>query len=78
MERLTLNISGMSCGHCVGRVRAALESTAGVRVEGVEIGSATVMYDPAKVTIPAIAEAVTNAGYDAQPGDTLQSRGSPI
>jgi copper chaperone len=67
MEPLTLNISGMSCGHCVGRVSSALKNVAGVEVENVKVGSADVSYDP-RVTSPAqIASAVQNAGYTAQP-----------
>lgn len=42
MEKLTMNISGMTCGHCVGQVTKALESLDGVEVEQVEVGSATV------------------------------------
>ena len=67
MERTTLNISGMSCGHCVGRVTRALASIGGIEVEDVKIGSATIGYDPAATSPARIAEVVTAAGYDAQP-----------
>jgi copper chaperone CopZ len=67
MKQLTLNISGMSCGHCVGRVTNALNSIAGVETEGVKIGSATVAYDPATTSPAQIAAAVADAGYQAQP-----------
>lgn len=42
MEMLTMNISGMTCGHCVGQVTKALESLDGVEVEQVKVGSAAV------------------------------------
>jgi copper chaperone len=67
MERLTLNISGMSCGHCVARVTGALQGLDGVDVQNVQIGAATVAYDPARTTAGQIERAVEDAGYDAQP-----------
>jgi copper chaperone len=66
MQDLTLDISGMSCTHCVGRVTKALENL-GVMVEKVSIGSATVAYDPTVTSPDAIAQAVESAGYLAQP-----------
>lgn len=67
MESLTLEVSGMSCGHCVGRVENALKSIAGVTVGNVSIGSATVSFDPHQASPSVIAGAVTEAGYPAQP-----------
>ena len=66
MERVTLEVQGMSCGHCVRAVDEALKSVAGVQVERVEIGSATVSYDPAKVTMGSLIDAVSDAGYEAK------------
>jgi copper chaperone len=63
MESLTLDISGMSCSHCVGRVSTALRNVAGVEVGDVKIGSATLSYDPAKASPDEIASAVSDAGY---------------
>jgi copper chaperone CopZ len=68
MERVTLAVQGMSCGHCVKAVDAALKGVEGVEVERVAIGSATVAYDPSKVTMGAIIDAVSDAGYEAQEG----------
>jgi copper chaperone len=64
MERTTLKIEGMSCGHCVAAVRAALTDVPGVEVERVDIGSAHVTYDPTRTDARAIAEAVRDAGYE--------------
>lgn len=63
MQKMTLEIGGMSCGHCVGAVKKALENVPGVKVEDVKIGRATVEYDPAKVQEPQIRDAVDDAGY---------------
>ena len=63
MERISLAITGMSCGHCVGAVRRALEGLDGVRVEQVAIGTATVAIDPARATADSITTAIEDAGY---------------
>jgi copper chaperone CopZ len=63
MEKLTLEIDGMSCGHCVGAVRRALEEMDGVQVESVRIGEASVQYDPRTVSSNAIASAIVDEGY---------------
>ncbi|MBI3791155.1 MAG: heavy-metal-associated domain-containing protein [Gemmatimonadetes bacterium] len=65
MTALTLNISGMSCGHCVGAVKQALAAVPGVQVDAVAIGTAVVQYDPATVTAERIAQAVADEGYPA-------------
>lgn len=67
MEQLTMNISGMTCSHCVGHVTKALSNLDGVKVEQVKIGSATVAYDPSRTSPDQLAQAVENAGYDVQP-----------
>lgn len=65
METLQLAIDGMSCGHCVKAVRAALEGLNDVEVVDVQIGAATVRYDGAHQRPEAIAAAVTDEGYAA-------------
>ena len=67
MEHLTLAIDGMSCSHCVAAVRGALEELDGVRAEEVQVGRATVAYDPAKANPREIVAAVDHAGYQAHP-----------
>ena len=63
MERITLKIDGMTCGHCVGAVTKALKSMDGVNLEQVSVGSATVAYDPAVTSEARITEAVEDQGY---------------
>lgn len=67
MTRTTLKVDGMSCGHCVAAVTRALEAMDGVRIEHVEIGTATVDHDAALTTSAQIIEAVSAAGYSASP-----------
>ena len=68
MKDLTLSISGMSCQHCVKAVLQALSSLPGVKPVRVDIGQALVTYDPALIHPDAIAEAITEEGYDVQNG----------
>ncbi len=65
MERLKLDIGGMSCEHCVNAVTKALSEVPGVTVEKVEIGSAEVVYEPSQVTEQSILDAVNDEGYEA-------------
>jgi copper chaperone CopZ len=66
MDNLKLEIQGMSCGHCVNAVRGALERLPGVQVEQVNIGSATLAYDPSRTTAGQIVDAVNDEGYTAE------------
>jgi copper chaperone len=65
MERLNLTIEGMTCEHCLRAVRGRLEHTAGVTVKDVQIGSATLDFDPAATNVDAIEEAIADEGYTA-------------
>ena len=63
MERVNLSISGMTCGHCVGRVEKALKAVDGLSVESINLSSAVVSIDPAKASTPKLVQAVADAGY---------------
>jgi copper chaperone CopZ len=67
MNRTTLKIEGMSCGHCVASVKKALAGLDGVTAENVSVGSATVAYNPAVASPEQIANAISDAGYSAAP-----------
>ncbi|MDB4885578.1 MAG: copper chaperone [Gemmatimonadetes bacterium] len=66
MERVTLNIDGMTCGHCVKTVGKAIRELAGVTIEEVKVGQATVAFDPATATSDQIAQAIEGQGYDVK------------
>lgn len=70
MDTKTISISGMSCGHCVTAVSKALAGVAGVVVEKVAIGSATVGVE-SEGALAAAESAITDAGYDVVKGRTL-------
>lgn len=75
MERVSVQIDGMSCGHCVAAVERALRALPGVDVEQVAVGSATVAYDPAVVSLDRIHAAVRAVGY-APRGGTAGTAGA--
>jgi P-type Cu+ transporter len=61
----TLDVSGMTCGHCVAHVTEALGDLPGVRAEvDLAAGTATVVH-PASLPVADLVDAVTEAGYDA-------------
>ncbi len=67
MEQLTMNISGMTCGHCVGVVTRSLKELDGVEIQNVAVGSAAVAYDPSRTSPDQVAKAIEDAGYEARP-----------
>ncbi len=75
MENLTINISGMTCSHCVSGVTRALDALDGVEVRNVAVGSATVSYDPARTSPDKLEKAVEAAGYQVRP--TQLGRAAP-
>ncbi|TAN41071.1 MAG: copper chaperone [Nitrospirae bacterium] len=63
MNEIRLDIGGMSCGHCVMRVKKAVDALAGVLKSEVNVGSAVVQYDETKVKKEDIVAAIDKAGY---------------
>ncbi|WP_170006283.1 copper chaperone CopZ [Bacillus fonticola] len=66
MENVVLNVSGMSCGHCVSSIEGAVGELAGVETVKVDLDNATVAvaFSPDKVTLAQIKEAIDDQGYD--------------
>ena len=67
METVTLKVDGMTCGGCVASVTRVLKASPGVSDAVVELAAkrATVTYDPAKTSVPALKSAIEDAGYAA-------------
>ena len=65
MRDVTLQIDGMSCGHCLNAVNQALHALPGVEVESVQMGKAQVRYDESMASEQAVTNAVEQAGYHA-------------
>lgn len=65
MEK-TLDVKGMSCGHCKMSVEGALKELDGVKEAQADIatGKVQVVFDEAKVDEQALKEAIEDQGYD--------------
>lgn len=66
MQHVTLNVQGMSCGHCVKAVEGSVGQLAGVNVVDVKLDEAkvNVSFDESQVTLEQIKETIDDQGYD--------------
>lgn len=65
-RRIVLKVGGMTCAHCVARVRKALDETAGVASAEVDFASGMANIGIAgTVTSDDVIAAVEKAGYTA-------------
>ena len=66
-DTCTIEVSGMTCAACSGRVQRALEKTPGVVTANVNLmtGSATVGFDAGQVSLDHLLEVVRESGYGA-------------
>ena len=63
MAEITPNIEGMSCQHCVMRVKKALDALQGINNSSVEVGKAVVSFDETMIQKQDIENSVIKAGY---------------
>ncbi len=73
---LLLDVQGMSCASCVGRVESALRAVPGVLKAEVNLAAETaaVRYLPASASSQALLDAVAEAGYSARLRDADAAR----
>ncbi|MDF1511036.1 copper chaperone CopZ [Robertmurraya sp. DFI.2.37] len=66
MEKVTINVQGMSCGHCVKSVEGSVGKLNGVFEVKVHLenGTVDVEFDSNKVTLETIKETIDDQGYD--------------
>lgn len=67
MEKHTITVEGMSCGHCKSAVEKAVSALAGVTAATVnlEAKTLTVEFDPAKADMAKIKAAIEEEGFTA-------------
>lgn len=65
MRTLKLDVTGMSCGHCVHAVKEALAAVPGVKVEAVRVGAVSLSFDETRASVSDLVDAVSGAGYEA-------------
>lgn len=66
-ESVTLKVEGMTCSGCALGARTALRRLDGVEKAEVSFEEqlAVIVYDPARVTVEAMADAVRELGFEA-------------
>jgi copper chaperone len=68
MEKVTLNVQGMSCNHCVKAVEGSVGELNGVSSVKVNLKANTVdvEYNNQEVTLDKIKETIDDQGYDVE------------
>lgn len=64
MSNVTLNVTGMSCNHCVKSVEEAVKNAGASGHVDLAAGTVTVEYDEQKVNVDQIKAAIEDQGYD--------------
>ncbi|WP_100407933.1 copper chaperone CopZ [Bacillus solitudinis] len=66
MKQVTLNVRGMSCGHCVKAVETNVGALKGVSKVHVELEEARVKveFNGSEVSLDEIKEVIDDQGYD--------------
>ena len=66
MDTLVLNVSGMSCMHCVNAVTKAIGALSGVHTVSVDLEQkkVTIERDPSLVTLEKITSEIEELGYE--------------
>nr|WP_263327186.1 copper chaperone CopZ [Neobacillus sp. Marseille-Q6967] len=68
MEKITLKVNGMSCGHCVKSIEGSVGELQGVKSVKVhlEAGNVDVEFSPTEVSLSKIKETIDDRGYDVE------------
>ncbi|KOP79430.1 copper resistance protein CopZ [Lysinibacillus sp. FJAT-14745] len=68
MQNVTLNVQGMSCGHCVNSVEKSVGALTGVEQVKVNLADSLVdvAFDETQVSLEQIKETIDDQGYDVK------------
>ncbi len=68
MQTVTLNVQGMSCGHCVKAVEGSVGQLEGVNQVNVKLDEAQVevAFNESQVSLDKIKETIEDQGYDVK------------
>ena len=66
MDKIALNVSGMTCGGCVKSIQNALNGRDGVEnaTANLEAGTVAIEFNPAVIQQSALEKAIADAGFD--------------
>ncbi len=71
MKQIQLNITGMSCDHCVAGIQQALSKITGIESADVTVGQADVRFDDSACNTADLVTAVETAGFGVAGFKTL-------
>ncbi|KQL55132.1 copper resistance protein CopZ [Heyndrickxia shackletonii] len=68
MKKLTLEVLGMSCGHCVNSIEGSVGALNGVEKVKVHLseGLVDIEFNPEAVTLEQIKETIDDQGYEVK------------
>jgi copper chaperone len=68
MQNLTLNVQGMSCGHCVNAIEKSVGQLTGVELVKVNLTDAQVYlaFNEVQVSLDKIKETIEDQGYEVE------------
>lgn len=68
MKNITLNVQGMSCGHCVNAIESNVGQLEGVNGVNVKLDDAQVevTFNESQVSLDQIKETIEDQGYDVE------------
>lgn len=68
MEQVTLNVQGMSCGHCVNSIEGEVGKLKGVQSVKVHLdqGKVDVTFDSNAMNLKEIKDVIEDQGYDVE------------
>lgn len=68
MQSVTLNVQGMSCGHCVKAIEGSVGELEGVNQVSVKLdeGLVDVSFIESQVSLDTIKETIEDQGYDIE------------
>jgi copper chaperone len=68
MKNVTLNVQGMSCGHCVKAIEGSVGELAGVNQVSVKLDESLVevAFNEAQVSVEKIKDTIEDQGYDVE------------
>ena len=68
MEKITLNVQGMSCNHCVKSIEGSVGELKGVSTVKVHLdnGTVDVEYNPNEASLEKIKETIDDQGYEVK------------
>lgn len=69
MDNSTINVRGMTCGHCAQTVEKAALSVAGVSQATVDLGEGQVTMSGTNYDLDEVIEANSEVGYAASAGE---------